>query len=359
MKNMISSLILLATQLPSVVTVTPRDRTDYIEPQIAIENDGYVYVTYGSGNTVYVSVSSDKGKTYGAPIKVSESGKLSLGMRRGPRISAIGGKVTITAIFGSTGNGSDGDIFSFRSVDHGQTWANGSKVNDVDASAREGLHAMAVSPDGTVACAWLDLRSKGTKLFMATSKDNGGSWSKNQLVYQSPGGSICECCHPSLAYDDRGKLMIMFRNSLNGARDMYLTSTVNDGVSFSAAMKLGDGTWNLNACPMDGGMLFAGEPGSVGTAWRREKSVFFYAQGNDLQEISLGAGKQPWVAVGPSGDVFAIWSSPNGLMTMTLGKPAQIIAPQGLDPVVSSSPDRKTVVAAWADGGIKSALLTK
>ena len=31
------------------------------------------------------------------------------------------------------------------------------------------------------------------------SQDGGATWSKNVLLYESPGGTICQCCAPSLA----------------------------------------------------------------------------------------------------------------------------------------------------------------
>ena len=349
---MVTSLSLLLSQAPSLVTVTPRSELEYAEPQVAIENDGHVYVAYGSGDTIFVSVSNDKGKSFGSPVKVAETGKLSLGMRRGPRITANKGNVTVTAVYGATGKGQDGDIATFRSTDHGATWFAGAKVNDVSAAAREGLHAMTVSSDGTLACSWLDLRSRGTKLFMATSKDGGASWSKNQLVYESPSGSICECCHPSLTYDPFGRLTIMFRNSLNGARDMYVTSTSN-GQTFSQATKVGTGTWMINACPMDGGMIFSGDSSARGAIWRRENTIYYEFSGNDLGELALGQGKQPWAAVGGEGDIYAIWAGTSGITSVKLGDSAKVVSPQGTDPVVSSSPDRKIVFAAWANGGIQ------
>ena len=32
----------------------------------------------------------------------------------------------------------------------------------------------------------------------------GAAWSKNALVYRSPAGNVCECCHPSVAFGLRG-----------------------------------------------------------------------------------------------------------------------------------------------------------
>ena len=47
----------------------------------------------------------------------------------------------------------------------------------------------------------------------------------------------------------------MWRNSLDGARDMFVSESRDGGRTFSNARKLGSGTWPLKACPMDGGHL--------------------------------------------------------------------------------------------------------
>lgn len=352
MESIISIMIVATLLLPQAsgsVQVSPVSYTKAREPQVAIDVDEQVYIAYGMGNAVYVSVSSDKGASYGDPIKVAEPGKLSLGMRRGPRICVRKGVLTITAVYGSQGNGRDGDIVAFRSADKGKTWSGPVRVNDMEGSAREGLHAMAVAPDGTVACAWLDLRDKGTKLFMATSKDGGGRWSDNRLVYASPGGTICECCHPSLAFDAKGRLHVMFRNSIEGARDMYITSS-GDLRTFSPATKLGLGTWMINACPMDGGMLAVSPTGSVETIWRREGTVF---QSRLSGEERIGEGRNPWIAHGAAGTYLA-WQSGKDVIFVAPGSNPNRVSEQGNDPVIAASPDGKLVIGAWNQNGVRS-----
>ncbi|MBV6456915.1 MAG: hypothetical protein HONBIEJF_00019 [Fimbriimonadaceae bacterium] len=331
------------------VLVTPPSFSRAREPQVAIDVDEQVYIAYGMGNAVYVSVSSDRGASYGDPIKVAEPGKLSLGMRRGPRICVRKGVLTITAVYGSQGNWRDGDIVAFRSADKGKTWSGPVLVNDVEGSGREGLHAMAVAPDGTLACAWLDLRDKGTKLFMATSKDGGGRWSDNRLVYASPSGTICECCHPSLAFDAKGRLHVMFRNSIDGARDMYITSS-GDLRTFSPATKLGLGTWMINACPMDGGMLAVSPTGSVETIWRREGMVF---QSRLSGEERIGEGRNPWIAHGAAGTYLA-WQSGKEVIYLAPGSNPSRVSQEGNDPVIAASPNGRLVIGAWNQNGIRS-----
>ena len=187
----------------------------------------------------------------GKQVVLVSSGAIALGRHRGPRVAILKDAIVISAIAGET-KAQPGSLMTWRSTDDGKTWKRASTINDVAEAAREGLHAMIARPDGSLFAVWLDLRAKGTRLIGSMSTDAGLTWSKNTLVYESPDGTICQCCHPSLSVDEKGGLWVMWRNALNGSRDFYVTSST-DGVHFTAARKLGTGTWKLDACPMDGG----------------------------------------------------------------------------------------------------------
>lgn len=288
------------------------------QPQACISANGSVHVTFGEGEQVYYCRIDDHKCT--APKAVFHIPNMSLGMRRGPRIAHSGKAIVVTAIGGAEGKGKDGDVLAYRSLDNGHTWDGPFQVNDVNASAREGLHAMAAASDGTLWCVWLDLREKGTKLFASKSTDNGKSWSKNVLVYRSPDGSICECCHPSI-FTDNNSVHVLFRNSLGGNRDMYLVSSQDQGTTFGKATRLGQGTWRLNMCPMDGGMVAKAKNGDVFTVWRRDRNVFLASAKNNTEQL-LGTGEQPWIANDPEG-VYVTWTSQREGDLM-LVKPGQV-----------------------------------
>jgi hypothetical protein len=273
------------------------------QPQLAAAGN-QIALTFGSGNAIYFAGSRDAGKTWGKPVLVSNQGKVSLGMRRGPRIAITKDAIVITAVAGEQGRGADGDVIAWRSPDLGATWSAAKKVNDVPASAREGLHSMAGGGRNTVFVTWLDLREKGTKLYGSVSIDGGLSWSANRLVYHSPSGSICECCHPTADIDSDGVIGVMFRNSLEGNRDMYLVRSSDGGVTFGAPSKLGSGSWKLDGCPMDGGSLRLGLKNTSVSVWRREGNLYI-SKGSD--ESVLGPGKQP-VVTQTSRGTFVAWT---------------------------------------------------
>ena len=68
------------------------------QPQVAVGDDGKVYVVYGSGSAIYCSVSTDAGKSFGKPVEIGKVPAISLGKRRGPRVAAARGTVTVTAV---------------------------------------------------------------------------------------------------------------------------------------------------------------------------------------------------------------------------------------------------------------------
>jgi hypothetical protein len=319
-------------------------------PQMAA-NASMTAFAFGAGNAIYFSSSADGGKTFGAPIKVAEAGVVLLSHHRGPRVALCGNAIVITAVAGDKPDGQghglpyEGDLMAWRSQDGGKTWSRGTAINDMPGSAAEGLHTLASDGKGTLFAAWLDHRVvKGKKLYAARSTDGGLTWSKNVAIYESPSGSICECCHPSAAINAAGEVAVMWRNSLGGARDMYL-ATSRDGMSFPEARKLGNGTWELNACPMDGGGL-AISSGRIVTAWRRDANVFLDEPGQPERQV--GKGKDVALALS-GGRTYVAWVDGSKVEVWVDGK-VETLSSSGAFPSLVSLPGGG-VMAAWEEGG--------
>lgn len=324
------------------------------EPHMAVSGST-VALAFGAGDAIYFDVSRDSGKTFSGPVKVAVASVIPLTRHRGPRVVFAGRTIVITAVTGrmaksgphAYGLPADGDLVAWRSTDDGKTWSKGIAINDVPGAPNEGLHALASNGKDRLFAAWLDHRGgHGTKLYGALSRDGGATWSKNMLIYESPDGSICECCHPSLAMDTDGEILVMWRNWLGGSRDMYLARS-RDGVNFSKPEKLGEGTWKLNACPMDGGGLVIFR-GHALTAWRREHDIFLDRAGQ--AETRIGTGTDVALSAGASG-VYAIWSSASGIQAMLPGKSEPVeIAPKGSFANIVALRG-SGAIAAWEDDG--------
>lgn len=319
------------------------------QPQVAVDNQGAIHVVYGIGGIVRYRRSDDGGKSFSNAVDLPSAQEMSLGMRRGPRIAVTENSICVTVIGGKQGKGRDGNLLAMRSTDEGKTWTTPVAVNDAVDSAREGLHAMCAGPSGELCCIWLDLRRSKTEVMASVSKDGGGSWSRNVLVYQSPTGNVCECCHPSVAIDGLGRIHAQWRNSLRGNRDIYQASSTDGGMTFGEASKMGLGSWLLNACPMDGGAIAVGGDNTLTSVWRRDKMVFLTVEGKHQEQL-LGEGEQPWVASTESGP-FVVWLKKRGGVAYLLmpESPSPIeLAKHASDPVIATNPHgRSPVVAAW------------
>ena len=336
------------------------------QPQLAVGGDGRIWLAYGQlsqtqeapadhsaghgqkghrsggrAGDVWVASSSDGGNTFGPGVKVAAVPGLMLGNRRGPRIAAFGDRLTVTVVAH--------ELISFSSTDGGKSWSAPVTINDVPTSAREGLHDLAVAPDGGVFVTWLDLRNGKMELWGAASADAGKTWAANAQIYRSPDKSICECCHPSALFDAAGNLAVMWRNSIDGCRDMWMTTRAKGAAQFAAPRKLGEGTWKLNACPMDGGRILGLGQGRFGAVWQRNGVVFLTREGEP--EIELGKGKQPIAVGSKAGAPLIVWQQGTAIVARSqraADEPVKL--GEGQFPSAVALPNGQGVLVAYERG---------
>jgi hypothetical protein len=356
---MLSSLFLCLTSLVAAGDTPARAIVPTVidapagshQPSIAARGDR-VFVAFGSAGIVHVHESRDGGKQ-SALHNVARPGELALGMRRGPRVVALAdGGAVVTAIAGKQGHGRDENLYAWRSApgekpDDFLSWHGAVRVNDVEGSAREGLHALAIGPKDELFCAWIDLREPKAVLYGARSADGGTSWSTPAVVYRSPEGSICECCAPSLAFDEEGALFAMWRNQLGGSRDLHVAVSKDGGKSFGEAQKQGLGTWKLASCPMDGGSLASLAAPDARDLARREGTLYRCDASGPEQE--LARGEQPVIVRGPGG-AWIGWSEKRGgalrLLRPGAKQPVELAA-TAFDLVLAAASADGPVFASW------------
>ncbi len=215
------------------------------------------------------------------------SGVVPIGMRRGVRLVESGDALIASAVV----RGEDGDqnLLITRSTDTGRTWSEPIRLNSVNDSAREGLHGVASMGD-RVAVVWLDVRSSAHEVFISVSRDAGKTFSRDLRVYRSPDGSVCECCAPSVSFDSIGRIVVMFRNQIAGARDIHVITSRDGGDSFDSLLKLGIQSWQASSCPMDGGSLISADGRLHGVFQREGRIIRVELAGGREQTLADGAG---------------------------------------------------------------------
>lgn len=281
------------------------------QPQLTTARDGVVRLIYGENEKIIYSFSTDNGKTFHQPVEVGQVKGMHLGMTRGPQLATSKDYSMVTAMDKS------GNVHAFRLSHKTNKWEKISLINDSEGSAPEGLMSIGADEENNFYAIWLDLRENRQNNICFSKSNSDGTWTKNKFIYKSPNGHVCECCKPSVAV--KGKhISVMFRNWVMGSRDLYLMNSTDQGATFTDAQKLGNGTWQLNACPMDGGGLSIASNNLIHTAWQRENQVFYAIPGK-LEE-SLGEGR----SVGLNGDLI-YWQKGDDLMIKRInGEPKPV-----------------------------------
>jgi hypothetical protein len=135
------------------------------------------------------------------------------------------------------------------------------------------------------------------------------------MIYGSPDQHVCECCKPSVAV--RGnEVAIMFRNWLNGSRDLYVLRSKDGGKTFGEAQKMGMDTWKLNGCPMDGGGITIDAANTVNTVWQRKGDIYYAKPGQP--EVYMGKGRTCSIVLNSNKPVIA-YQTNDTLKVVTAG----------------------------------------
>ena len=332
------SLLMLMNWLVSPGLITSQQIGMGRHPSVATDSAGGIHVVYGQGNTIFY-VTSGRDERFSTPVRIDSLLGLHLGASRGPQIAATSQSVVITAI------DKLGNVWAYSLNRATHQWQPRVRVTDVPDIAKEGFVALTAGGDNSYYAVWLDLRNdKRNKIVGARSVDGGRTWAANRVLYQSPDRTVCECCQLSVVAQEQ-HIAIMFRNFLNGSRDMYLLQSTDSGKTFGKAEKLGEGTWKLNACPMDGGGLFMASTGAIATVWRRDKKLFSARPGR--AEVELAEGKNAKIVSTKKGD-YVVFQQEGQVMVITPEQPQPKMIATGGYPKLTLLPTGN-VLCLWEE----------
>ena len=305
------------------------------QPQLSLDAKGIIRLVYGEGEKIFYSVSFDHGISFSKPTVIGEISGMHLGMTRGPQLASSKDYSIVTAM------DRKGDIHSFRLDHQKKTWSITKNVNDVEGSAPEGLMSVTADESNNFYAVWLDAREDKNNKITFSMLTKNGSWSKNKIVYKSPDKTVCECCKPSIAIRDKN-VSLMFRNWINGSRDLHLITSSDGGAKFGNVRKLGNGTWKLKGCPMDGGGLLMDDKNVIHTVWQRE-GVVYYDQPNQA-ENKIADGRS--CGLFGSSTPFMTWQKDGRIYGHSLNDESEINIGEGTAVSVIQL-SNKVFFAAW------------
>jgi hypothetical protein len=164
------------------------------------------------------------------------------------------------------------------------------------------------SPDETVT------GEKERRVFLAVSKDDGGSFAAERAI--SPPNGTCGCCALRASIDPAGNLLLLYRSAAEIAqRDMLLLVSRDHGITFSEAMS---DAWPVGQCPMSTASFASGAPGLY-AAWESKGQVFGSFAAPDLKAFSAPmalaparGSKHPALAINRRGEAVVAWADGTG-----------------------------------------------
>lgn len=338
MKNILLQTALLAIVLLSLSFSAPDN--DIIsageQPQLSMDTKGIVRVVFGRSDSIFCSTSTDEGINFSKPVLVGHIPQMHLGMTRGPQIASSANYSVVTAMDKS------GDIHFFQLHHSNGKWTGKGVINDIPSSAPEGLMSVAADSQDNFYAVWLDIRQgKKNNICFSSLSAKEGKWAENKIIYASPDEHVCECCKPSIAVKD-SQVNIMFRNWLNGSRDLYFIQSANRGKFFGEAQKLGNGTWKLKGCPMDGGGIAVDKQSTVHTVWQR-KGKIFYAQ-PQKDEVEIGTGRACSITAGSQ--TVILWQDGSQLKAQELNSDKPMTIGEGSFVEAIRTKDNK-ILCVW------------
>jgi hypothetical protein len=186
---------------------------------------------------------------------------------------------------GTSPTGQGISLFLARSEDYGQSFSSPVPL-DLQSGGSHPYFNAALAPAGTLIVVWIAydavcgaVADTGV-LQLIRSTDGGRSFSAPVQVAVD----VCPCCRPELKTDGQGNWYLAWRHvDADQGRDIVAASSHDDGVSWTAGVRVSHDGWHVEGCPYSGPSL-ALLDGEVFIAWHTvvgDQQKLFWSRSDD------------------------------------------------------------------------------
>lgn len=258
-------------QQPYRFPLSALDAKDTAEaPDLAAGVDGAVFLTWASKTgaaerTVFFTRSNDSGRSFSTPKAVSKGGIYRTPAKGGGKSGGFERRATPHLALTPTGlhlawgegrpDGSGMKLVLATSTDAGTTFGLPAPVHSGN-DANPTFTSFAVSPNGALACAWLDDRAGTQQVFASLRPSGTQTFEAEKLVHAGqPDVGVCPCCPTAACFGPGGTLYVAFRNVKDGYRDIAIGRRKPEQDQFDGPFLVVTDTWKFDGCPHDGPAL--------------------------------------------------------------------------------------------------------
>jgi hypothetical protein len=374
-------------------------------PSIGVDGN-LVVIAWGASTPagvtdVYAAVSSDGGRTFGAPARVNDvDGDARLNGEQPPRVAVRNGGITIVwTARSATGT----RLVQTRSDDGGKTFGKAAAVPGGDAAGNRGWENAAADRNGRVYAVWLDHRELAAQdsavagshhdhmAASSAAKPDGVAMAQHSKLYftsldgvvapRALAGGVCYCCKTALVTAADGSIFAAWRHVYPGnIRDIAFTISRDAGKTFAAPQRVSEDKWVLEGCPDDGPAMAVDATNRVHIVWPtlitekaagRDESestiALFYAASADGKRFTPrrripteGMPHHPQIASVADGSLTIAWDEGvNGRRRVAMVQttvdaapgavPARtVVSESAVYPVVAAT--REGTLLAWTSG---------
>jgi hypothetical protein len=260
---------------------------DAAEPALATGRDGMAFVVWvehaDTDADVFLARLTAAAEPAGEAVRVNSKPGVATAWRGDQPTIAVAPDGTVYVGWTgrqASGSGHTSDLYLSASRDGGKSFEAPVKVNDDKKPAVHGMHSLAVDAKGRIHLAWLDERNiiqphesmkaeghhmeSNREVYATFSTDGGRTFAANKQVATN----ACPCCKTALAVGAEGRVYLSWRQVLPGDfRHIAVSSSADEGKTFSPGVIVSDDRWSLKGCPVSGASLFAGADGSLKVVW--------------------------------------------------------------------------------------------